>query len=160
MYGSGIPEGSSFAYEVGIRALDGQSKRIDAIDTKAAVILAVSGVFAGLLFGPGRDTALPLVLTTLIVAFLLLSGILALLSFWTRKYRTAPEFTAVVGLMVRDEEWLQWRFLGNIEEAERVNGRKLKWKVRLLTAAMVALLFNIILVGGYLVVILWGQVME
>lgn len=46
----GIPAGAEFAYEVGVRALESQSRRVDSLDTKAAVILAVDGVLAGLLF--------------------------------------------------------------------------------------------------------------
>lgn len=151
MANTGIPQGAAHAYEVGVHSLEAQARRIDSIDTKAAVVLAVDGVFAGLLFGPGRLTEIPRAILLAVVVSLFVSAFLALLGFWTRKHRTAPEFSAMMRFMMRNEEWLKWRFLGNIEEAERKNAEKFKWKVRLVTGSMTALLVDIVLVAGYLV---------
>lgn len=43
-----VPEGASFAYAVAIAALDEQLRRIEALDTKAGILMAVDGVIAGL----------------------------------------------------------------------------------------------------------------
>lgn len=106
---------------------------------------------AGLVANVRPDAVARFEPTAVMGFFLLVSAVLALLSFWTRRYRTAPELEAVVEFMARDEEWLRWQFLGNIQEAKRINASKLKWKVRLLTCSMVTLLVAIMLAAGYLI---------
>lgn len=119
----GIPPGASFAYEVGTRIIDGQLRHSDALDTKAGIVLAVDGVLAGLLFGNtpygGQLVDLPVLAGAV---GLLLSFLLGLLAFGTRRYRTAPALDVVVGRMARGEDWLKWRVLGNLLQAVTSTG--------------------------------------
>jgi len=152
MNAAGIPAGSDFAYEVGIRALEAQSRRVDSLDTKCGVILAVDGVLAGLLFGSYQDLDLvskPIAVS--VTTLLLLSFLAALRAFSTREYAAAPKFQAVSAWIVRDEEWLKWRFLGNIQEAELENSKKLERKVRWLWWSVTLLFGDVCLTGGYLI---------
>jgi hypothetical protein len=152
----GIPEGAAHAYEVGVRSLEAQSRRVDSIDTKAAVILAVDGVLAGLLFDKGGYLGrAPKLLTSVVITLFLLSFLTALRALWTRKYATAPEFAAVMSFMVRDEQWLKWRFLSNIEKAEAENSEKLRHKVAWLKWSTWLLFVDVSLVGAYLLVAIW-----
>ncbi|MGI9194590.1 MAG: hypothetical protein ACR2FO_08820 [Actinomycetota bacterium] len=147
------PVGAAFTFDIGVRALEAQSRRVDAIDTKAAVVLAVDGVLAGFFLNrPVASPHPPIWLALLAGTALLVSAITAVLSLWTRKYSTAPQFAAITPMMDNEESYLKWRFLGNIEEAEVANDVKLRRKVRFLTYALSSLLVEIILIGGYLIV--------
>ncbi len=146
-----IPPGTSFAYAVGIRTLDEQLRRIDALDSKAGTLLAADGLLAGILFATSssvrsapRWTVVGLVLT------LFASLLLALLAFANRRYEDAPNPSHVVRFALRDEAWLQWRFMGNVLGAIDVNGRKLRRKARLLASSLVSLIAAVGLLGGYL----------
>jgi len=111
--------------------MEAQSRLIDALDTKAAVLLAVDGVLAGLLFDHGADAApAPRLLLTVMFLSLFSSFVLALASFWVRQYATAPVLGSVVRFMERDREWLKWRSLGNLQQAYQANERKPQRKAR------------------------------
>jgi hypothetical protein len=132
--------------------LQQQLRRIDALDTKTGVLLAIDGVLAGLLFG--RDPHLPDTPRGLIAAAavaLLASLGLGLVAFANRRYDTAPSASAVARFMSQDPEWLRWRFSGNVLTAVEVNDRKLAWKARLLTSALLSLIVSVTLLGGYFV---------
>lgn len=44
-----VPAGAPFAFEMAVRSLDEQLERINALDTKAGVLIAADGVIVGLL---------------------------------------------------------------------------------------------------------------
>lgn len=133
-----------------MRSIDEQLRRIESLDTKAGVLIAADGVLAGLLFSRGSLLlAAPAWLNTVAAAALLASLVLALAAFANRRYDTAPTAHAVIRLMSAPEGWLRWRFLGNILDAIRLNGRKLTWKARFLTAALFFLIASVTLLGGY-----------
>lgn len=46
-----VPLGAPFAFEMALRSLDEQLERINALDTKAGVLIAADGVIVGLLAG-------------------------------------------------------------------------------------------------------------
>jgi hypothetical protein len=52
-----VPPGASFAFDAGIRTLDEQLHRIDALDTKAGVLLAAAGVLSGFLLADRSSLA-------------------------------------------------------------------------------------------------------
>ena len=81
----------------------------------------------------------------------LVSLLLALISFTNREYRLAPSFAASVRLMAAPREWLEWRFLGNLEEAFQVNKRRLVRKAGFLTSSMIVLMTTLMVLGGYAV---------
>jgi hypothetical protein len=155
-----MPPGSSFAYEVGVSSLEEQRKRIDALDSKAGVTLAAAGVFAGFVFR--GDTLLrgaPPVIGAAGAILLVLSMLGALFAFADRRYRIAPAPEAVAAMMSFPDDWLRWRFLGNVLEAVEVNRGKLSVKARWLTAAQTALLAAVMVIGGYFVkVLIVGEV--
>jgi hypothetical protein len=151
-----FPGGASFAFDNATRALDEQLRRIEALDSKAGVLLAADGVLAGLLFA--TDSILleaPELVGIAVTAALLASIVLALTAFATRKYETAPTPEAVIGLMNQgDEVWLKWRFLGNMAVALSINRRKLQRKARILSSAIGFLILVVLLLGGYLMGVL------
>jgi hypothetical protein len=146
------PEGAPFAYDVAIRRLDDQLERISALDTKAGVLMAVDGVLIGLLLG--ADSLLlkaPLLVATGVIGLVVLSILLALFSFLNQRYQTAPEPAAAIRFMMAAQDWLKWRFLGNLESALETNDRKLRRKAWLLTAGTVILIAAVVLLGAYFV---------
>lgn len=147
-----VPPGSSFAFATAVASLQEQHKRIDALDTKAGVTLAAAGVFAGLVFR--GDSILfrgPKVVGIAGTAALMASTLGALLAFATRSYRTAPAAHTVASMMSFPEDWLRWRFLGNVLEAIEVNRSKLVYKARLLAFAQAELLVAVGIIGGYFI---------
>jgi hypothetical protein len=139
------PRGAPFAYAVAERSLQEQLSRIEALDAKAGIVIATNGVLAGLLFS--RSSLLltmPELLAGAIVLLVGISLLLALVAFATRKYLTAPEAQAVRQLMGAGEDWLRWRFLGNLEEALRENSRRLTRKARWLSSALFSLMLAVV----------------
>lgn len=150
------PVGAGFAFDNAKDALEEQLQRIEALDTKAGILLAADGVLAGLLFA--ADSVLleaPRVIGVAVTVPLLLSILLALLAFFTRKYEKAPTPEAVIGLMAQgDGTWLKWRFLGNILRALDINRSKLASKGRLVSAAIALLFVVVSVLGVYLTYVL------
>ena len=146
-----MPAGARFAYQVALRAIDEQLRRIEALDSKAGVLIAADGLVIGLLAG-NRSMIVegPVWVGFAVVAAVTASLILALLAFTTRRYDAAPNPDAAIRLMTADPEWLEWRFLGNLRDAIGANRGKLGTKTRLLSAALVGLLVGAALLGGYL----------
>jgi membrane protein YdbS with pleckstrin-like domain len=145
-----VPEGASFAYDVGARSVDEQLRRTEALDTKAGLILASDGVLAGFVFS--SDSLLrtaPRAVGVLVGVLILLSITMALLAFWNRRYESAPSPEQLVRLMAADEAWLKWRFLSNVLNALKTNRRKLDRKAALLTCALVSLIAAVWTLGGY-----------
>lgn len=152
-----VPEGSGFAYDVGVQAIREQLSRIEALDSKAGILIAADGVLAGLLFqGDSLLQRIPSAIAAIGLIGVLGSLLLALLSFLNREYRVAPSFPASMTLMAAPGEWLKWRFLGSLEEALQENNNRLAWKARLLTASMVTLLITLSLLGVYAVPVVIG----
>lgn len=95
-----VPAGASFAFDVGLRTLDEQLRRIDALDTKAGVILAGGGVLAGFLFTRGSVLMrAPLALGVSVAGALIACLIAALVAFGVRRYSFVPSVRAVVRMM-------------------------------------------------------------
>ena len=147
-----VPSGAGFAFDLGRERLQQQLRRIDALDTKTGVLLAIDGVLAGLLFGrEPQPPGAPRGLTATAAVALVVSLALSLIAFANRRYDTAPSASAVARFMSQDPEWLRWRFSGNVLAAIEVNDRKLTWKARLLTSALLSLIVSVTLLGGYFI---------
>jgi len=144
------PSGTSFAFDMGLRTLDAQSRLVDAIDTKAAVVLGVDGVLAGLLLAASKFSG-PLLIKVSVLVALLSSLTLALLCFWTGRYSRAPELQAMLEKVSASESWLKWRFLRNVSQAIKKNDLKVRQKAGFLTAAITALFVLIWIIGPYLI---------
>lgn len=145
-----IPAGATFAFDVGIAQLESQFKRIDALDTKAAVVLGVDGVLAGLLLSRQGGQALPGIIATVVFTALAWSFFLGLAAFWTQRYKAAPAPKAVASMMMRGEDWLKWRFLGNVLLAHEINSSKLEWKVTFLKLSMIGLALDVVVLSAFL----------
>ena len=149
---SAVPDGAAFAYEVGVEAIREQLRRIEALDSKAGILIAADGVLAGLLFsGDSLIHQIPAFAAASGLIGVLVSLLLALISFTNREYRLAPSFAASVRLMAAPREWMEWRFLGNLEEAFQVNKRRLVRKAGFLTSSMIVLMTTLMVLGGYAV---------
>lgn len=147
------PPRAAFAYDVAREAMQDQLRRIEAHDTKAGILIAAAGIFAGLLFsGSSVLAGAPPWLLALTGGLISLALLLALFAFLNQRYVTAPRPGAVARLARRDEPWLKWTFLGNLHGALEWNRRKLNRKTRLLGAAQAALIAAVTLVGGYFAV--------
>ena len=72
-----VPEGSGFAFEMSLRALDEQLRRIEALDSKAGILIAADGILAGLLLS-GRG---PLLQAPKPVLFAAVAAVISSLSF-------------------------------------------------------------------------------
>jgi hypothetical protein len=146
-----LPAGSDFAYEVGVRKLDIQLRRIDALDSKAGNLLAADGLLAGILFGTSSLlVSAPRFVTVLLVASVFGSLLLALLAFASRHYEDAPSPVQAARFARSGETWLKWRFMKQILLAINVNDRKLRWKAGCLAGSLCALVAAVSLLGGYL----------
>lgn len=152
---SEIPAGAAFAYEVGQQTLASQSALVDALDTKAAVVLGANGLLAGILLNSIRN-AVPAGVLVVASCSLLLSLTLAVLCFLTARYHRAPEFSAVAERIGASDNWLRWRFLPNIQAAVQANQTKLRRKGRLLMLAITALFMLVVDLGGYLIYATWN----
>ncbi|MGH9197736.1 MAG: hypothetical protein ACRD1T_18585, partial [Acidimicrobiia bacterium] len=154
-YGSAVaqrpdPRGASFAYQVAERNLDEQLARIEALDAKAGILIAADGVLSGLLFS--RSSVLftmPRLVAAVAVTLVGASLFMALVAFANRRYEQGLQIRAVLGLMAFGEEWLKWRFLGNLELALEHNDIKLRWKVRWVSSALFALMAGVGILVGY-----------
>lgn len=156
-----VPRGAAFAHAVATRTLDDQLARITALDTKAGILMAVDGVLVGLLLG--SDSLLltaPVGLSTTTATLVMLSVTLALFSFANRRYEAAPEPQAVIRFMSASEDWLKWRFLGNLENAIATNEEKLARKARFLTASISALIGAVLILGAYFIQAIARGVLE
>jgi hypothetical protein len=147
-----VPRGASFAYRVAERNLDEQLGRIEALDSKAGILMATDGVLAGLLFGHSSLlVSMPKPVGAVTALLVGSSLLLALLAFVNRRYRTALRAESVMRLMAFDEDWLRWRFLGSLQVALEENDAKLRWKTLWLSSALFALIASITLLVGYFV---------
>jgi hypothetical protein len=147
-----VAPGAPFAFEMSIRALDEQLRRIEALDSKSGILLAAVGVVIGLLLSAGSAVArFPQVVAISATISLILSLLLGLIAFANRRYEFAPKPEAVIRLMAAGSDWIQWRLLGNLTAALATNRRKLAWKARFLTSALVALIVAVGTLGGYFI---------
>lgn len=144
-----LPPGSGFAFDLGERILASQASLVDAVDTKAAVVMGINGVLAGFLFRAPLQEA-PAAVVLLASVGLLASLSTALMAFWIGRFAKAPEFNAMVERIQAPEAWLKWRFLPNLATAIAANERKLERKTAYLTASISGLLVLVVDVGGYL----------
>lgn len=91
------PLGTPFAYGESRRALQEQMHWIDALDTKAAVLLASAGVITGLVLSRGSPLSrAPRLIAAVVSVALLAALVSALLAFATRRFETAPDLKAIV----------------------------------------------------------------
>lgn len=150
---SQVPPGINFLYEEAFRELDEQLDWIDALDTKAGIILAAGGVTAGLvLTGDSVLIWAPPFITIFIVVALAGSLILALLAFATRHYELAPDIDDLwPAYSSASNDELRWAAFPGLLEARDINQPKVDQKAALLFWAGVSLLLGVLLFAGFFV---------
>lgn len=128
------PAGISLAYQTAITRLEQQLKDVDQLDTKAGV-----GV-AALVAAVGAYFALPLGSIDRYVGGMLLglSVLSALYALFVRRYADAPDADLMSRYAGYDPDKIREFFLPAVLLALRENEEKIRWKGRLLNAALVA----------------------
>ncbi len=152
MTSKGVPRSAEFAFEIARAALAEQLTRIDALDSKAGLLLAADGLIAGLLFG--QQTLLrqaPVWVTVGAAIGVLGAFTCALVAFAARHYQLAPEPGKVAELAQAPSDWLQWRFIGNVLKAVDTNRAKLDRKATWLICGQALLLAALMVLGGYFI---------
>jgi hypothetical protein len=151
----GIPQSTSFAWNVAARALEEQLRRVEALDAKAATLMAADLILAGFIIaGSDRsDHTPPLVLAAAGLG-LVLSLSTAVGAFAVRRCEMAPTPSVVADLAEAPEDWIRWRLMGNMLGAIETNRNKLARKTRWLSLSQGILLVAITPFGAYFV---WQQ---
>lgn len=146
-----VPAGAGFAYASSLRSLDEQLRRIEALDTKAGILLAADGVLAGFLFTRGSILLeAPEWIGIFAATAVLISMTLALLGFATRNYTTAPRAQAIARRASAPQAWLEWRSVPNVLRAIDANALNLVRKARLIGLSVLSLLVGVLTTGAYL----------
>jgi hypothetical protein len=148
------PTGSDFVFDAAVRAFDDQMRWIDALDTKAGVVMAADAVLAGLVLMRGSMLLeAPLWVGVLVAALLFLSFVLALCSFATRRFGIAPDLSALAEQATTDTpSSLRASALSEILDALEMNEPKIGQKANLLFLSGVALMLAIASFAGYFIV--------
>lgn len=150
MISRGVPQGATFAFDVASHSLDEQLRRVDALDSKAGVLLAADGIIASLILGRTVPSPAQPVWVTLPAGLaVLLSMGSALVAFSNRNYETALEPGAIAEVAAAPEAWIRWRFISNMIDAVDTNRIKIDQKARWLTCGQLSLLAGLALLGGY-----------
>jgi hypothetical protein len=146
------PRGIDYVYETAVDSLRQQLSWIDALDTKAGILIAADGVVAGVVLASDSLIARSSVWTVLVATLLLSSLALALLAFATRRYEIAPnprELTQSMSL--GDERLLKWTAVPSVLEAIDVNEPKLARKADLVFGSALLLLLGVGALAAYLI---------
>jgi len=146
-----VPAGASFAYETSLCSLEEQLRRIEALDTKAGVLLAADGILAGFLFSRGSILLRAPDWIAISAALAILASMaLALVGFAARQYKASPKPEAIVRRAGASEAWLKWRFVPNVLRAFDLNAIKLATKARFIVLSLLTLLVGVGTTGAYL----------
>ena len=148
----GNDSGTSFLYDSALKGLEEQWVWIDALDTKAGILLGAGGVVAGLFFT--RRSILwfaPTWLGVAVAVVLLVSLALALLSFATRRYERAPDLEALMASDETTEAALKTEELPHLLLALSINEPKIALKASLLFYSGLTLLVSVAFFGAYFV---------
>jgi hypothetical protein len=147
------PPGGDFAFDTAVRAFADQMRWIDALDTKAGVLMASDAVLAGLVLTRGSLLLdAPAWIGVLVALLLFISFVLALLSFSTRRFGVAPDVSALASeAATATASSLRWGALSDIVDALEMNEPKIGRKADLLFASGVGLMLAIASFGGYFI---------
>lgn len=157
MSSSGLtPAGVEYAHDAALKSYDDQMRWIDALDSKAGILMAADGVIMSLLMS--RESLLatapsPVGMATATCLFI--SLVLALLAFSARRYEVAPDLDPLVAQMQHlDNDALKWTALEGLANAVEVNETKVATKASYLFLAAIALLAAILILAVYFIYLL------
>jgi hypothetical protein len=148
------PPGGDFIFDAAVRAFSDQMRWIDALDTKAGVVMAADAVLAGLVLTRGSMLLDAPVWVGVSVALLLfVSFVLGLLSFSTRRFGIAPDVSALASeAATAAPSSLRSTALSDILDALEMNEPKIAAKANLLYLAGLSLMLAIGTFGGLFMV--------
>ena len=120
------PKGIAYAHEAASKSYDDQMQWIDALDTKAGILMAADSVIVSLVMTPDSVlTRAPIPVAVVITFALFWSLVLALLAFSTRRYEIAPDIDRLLQQMQHlDDNSLKWIALEGLANALEVNESK------------------------------------
>jgi hypothetical protein len=149
-----VPAGTDFVFDAAVRAFDDQMRWVDALDTKAGVLMAADAVLAGLVLMRGSMLLdAPLWVGVAVAVLFFMSFVLGLLSFATRRFGIAPDITALAAeASSTAPSSLRWTALSEILDALEMNEPKIAQKANLLFLGGVGLMLAVGTFGGYFVV--------
>lgn len=158
MAAAAVPPSATFAFEIATRSLVEQLHRVEALDSKAAALLAADLIVTGLILGGARAlTDVPGWIIAVSTIGILLSLLAAIRAFANQRYLVAPEPGVVAVLANASEDWIRWRLMGNMLQSVQTNRSKLEQKARWLTWSQIVLVASIAPLAGYSVWSrLWG----
>ena len=147
-----VPRSASFAFDTATRSLDEQLHRVEALDSKAAALLAADLIVTGLILGGDRALgAVPSWIVAVSTIGILLLLVAVIRAFANQRYLVAPEPGVAAMLANAPEDWIRWRLMGNMLESIDTNTAKLQQKARWLTSSQIVLTVSIAPLGGYFV---------
>ena len=147
------PKGIEYAHEAASKAYDDQMQWIDALDTKAGILMAADGVIVSLvLTADSVLTRAPILVAVVITIALFISLVMALISFSTRAYETAPDIERLLQQMQHlDDGGLKWIALEGLSNALEVNESKVDRKSGYLFLSAMGLLLAILVFAFFFV---------
>lgn len=147
------PPGATFVYDTALSSLKEQQRWIDALDTKAGILIAANGVIASLVLTMDSILArAPTWAAIVISGLIFLSLARALLAFATRRYEIAPDVNDLAPMMLYgNDAYLKWNSLPTVLEAIDLNEPKLAQKADLLFYAGLSMLVALTAMTGYFI---------
>lgn len=104
------PRGIGYAHQAASKTFDDQMRWIDALDTKAGILMAADGVIVSLVVT--TDSILlsaPKPVGIAATGLLFISLVFALLAFSTRRYEVAPDLEPLIQQMQHlEDDGLRW----------------------------------------------------
>lgn len=153
------PQGITYAHDVALKTYDDQMSWIDALDTKAGILMAADGVIIS--FIAARGSTLMEAATVIGVAtalFLFLSFVFALLGFSTRRYEVAPDLDPLlVQMQHQDDDGLKWIALEGLSNAVAVNESKVDSKAWHVFLSALSLLAGVLALAGHFIYLLMSS---
>jgi hypothetical protein len=147
------PRGITYTHDMALKTYDDQMKWIDALDTKAGILMAADGLTVGLVMA--SDSVLsnaPTLVGVTTATWLFLSLVFALLAFSTRRYEVAPDIDPLVLQMQHlDDLALKWIALEGLMNAIEVNESKVGRKAGYLFASATGLLVAILVLASFFI---------
>jgi hypothetical protein len=150
---SQISPGLGYVHDAARKAYEEQTRWIDALDTKAGILMAANGVIVGLVLSPRSVlTEAPKAVAVAIPALLFASLVFSLAAFATRQYEIAPDVSQIAVFMRNlDEANLRRVGLNSFLRALNVNELKVGQKARLLYCASLTLLAGVLVFASFFI---------
>jgi len=144
--------GIRFIHDAALKSYDDQMRWIDALDTKAGILIAADGLLAGLLVtSDPRGSAAPRGLVLALSLIVMASLVTALIAFITRHYEVAPDIDRFSVPDIGHENQMVTIALEGYLNAIEINEKKVAEKATFLFWAGGTLLLAAVLATVYFV---------